>query len=141
MKNGDINNQILPVVLVRLEDTILYEQNTKIKDKIQNIFKGKINNSLIDAGKLAYVLRLSRNTSYTVKLGVDSKTKRKDEITKTYGLSEFEIVPLLDIKNIKFLLESGSVDYYLDDNKMRIGLLSHHKAMSIDDFRHISGVK
>lgn len=141
MKNGDISNQMLPVVLVRLEDTLLYEQNTKIKDKIQNIFKGKINNSLIDADKLAYVLRLSRSTNYTVVLGVDSKTKRKNEIAKTYGLTEFEIMPLLDIQQIKFLLESGIVNYYLDENRTRISLLSDYRAMNIDDFRHISGVK
>ena len=141
MKNGDISNQMLPVVLVRLEDTLLYEQNTKIKDKIQNIVKGKINNSLIDADKLAYVLRLSRSTNYTVVLGVDSKTKRKNEIAKTYGLKEFEIIPLLDIQQIRFLLESGIVNYYLDENRARISLLSHYRAMNIDNFRHISGVK
>lgn len=141
MKNGDISNQMLPVVLVRLEDTLLYEQNTKIKDKIQNIVKGKINNSLIDADKLAYVLRLSRSTNYTVVLGVDSKTKRKNEIANTYGLTEFEIMPLLDIQQIKFLLESGIVNYYLDENRTRISLLSDYRAMNIDNFRHISGVK
>ena len=141
MKNGDISNQTLPVVLVRLEDTILYEQDVKIKDKITNIFKGKINNSLINADRLSYVMHLSRYTEYSVLLGVDSKTRKHDEIALTYGLKEFEIMLLRDIQHIKFLLESSIIDYYLDENKERISLLSNDRAMSIDDFRHISGVK
>ena len=138
MKNGDISNQTLPVVLVRLEDTILHEQNKTVKDKIQNLIVGKLNNSLVDVGSIAYLMRLARETEYSVILGV---AKDKKVSPSTFDLTQFYIKPLHGIDHIKILLESGTIDYYLDENKERISLLSDNRAMSIDDFRHISGVK
>ena len=138
MKNGDISNQTAPLVLIRLEDTILFEQNKTLKDKVRNLIVGKLHNSLVDVGALSYAMKLSKDTEYTVSLGLDKKAYIKPS---TFNLSEFYIETLDGIDHIKFLLESRIIDYYLDENKERISLLSNDRAMSIDDFRHISGVK
>ena len=138
MKNGDISNKTLPTVLFRLEDTVLHEKSGSIKDKVVNLAIGKLNNSLLDVNVMSYIYKLARNTEYSVVLGVDSNSRFD---VNTFGLNDFEIKPLHDIQHIKFLLDSGLISYYLDENKERISVLSNDKAMSIDDFRHISGVK
>ena len=138
MKNGNISNKSLPLVLVRIEDTLLHEQKTKIKDKIQNLIKGSLNNSLVDRDRLCYVLRMSKETEFSVVLGLDTSKKFDPQI---YGLGGFHIMTLDNINHIRYLIESGIVDYYLDENKERISLLSNNRAMTIDEFRHISGVK
>lgn len=138
MKNGDLSNQLLPLVLVRLEDTVLHEQNTKIIDKLANLKLGKINNSKIDVGVVSYVMKLARQTGYSVLLGLDKKQKIN---LSTFHLTGFDVLPLRDLDHVRNLLESGIIDYYLDENRERISLLSHERALTIDEFRHISGVK
>lgn len=138
MQNGNISNQNLPVILVRLEDTILHEKNDKLTDKLKNLVIGKLNNSLVDVHNLAYVIKLSRNTDFSVILGVDPNKKVS---LSTFGISNFKLKKLHDLSHIKVLLESEVITYYLDENAERISILSNERAMSIDDFRHISGVK
>lgn len=138
MKNGDISNKSSATIVVRLEDTILHLKEDKISDKFTNLFVNKYKRADIDLGGIKYLLKLVKETDYNVFLGVE--LMNKVQLEDPY-LQSITLIDLYGSSNIRTCLDYKTIDYYLDNNKSRLEEISHKNAMTIDEFRHISGVK
>ena len=138
MKNGDLSNISNPLIVVRIEDTLLHVRNEKLMDKMLNLIQNKYLNSDIDFGSMRQLVNIYRNDGFDVILGIDSKENFQ---TIDPFLKYFEVLKIKDTKEIHHRLQAGMINYYLDNNRERLSLINHQNAMTIDDFRHISGVK
>ena len=82
MKNGDLSNISNPLIVVRIEDTLLHVRNEKLMDKMLNLIQNKYLNSDIDLGSMRQLVNIYRNDGFDVVLGLKGKLSNNRPIPK-----------------------------------------------------------
>lgn len=137
MLHGDISNQRSFVIGIRCEDCLLKFKNKSVKDKVLNIFKGKVHNAELNKQVLSLMRYVYENTDYTVCLIVDKQnyTKELQQFLEDTQIPYNQVgLVLTSINEIGMMLNTGELTIYIDLDYNRLALVNNKYAVDVDTF-------
>lgn len=116
MKNGDISNQRSFAFGFRCEGSLLQYQEDGLKNKVLNLFSGKTHRAKVNETILSIMNYLYWNTEYTVMLVIDDEnfTDEAKEFLEEFPYNQ--VVNVKSISQVTMMLNTGEMNYYIDDN-------------------------
>lgn len=132
MKNGDISNLTPPTILIRVEDTLLKSNQSKVLGFTYKTTYEPIENTV------SLIIRLSMHTDYKVGLVCEPQNYHKlNEVVEnlqlpfTYLLYHYE-------QTITNFLNNGIYYCYVDDDLDRIGRVNHKSCYTVAQFTNLA---
>lgn len=135
MLNGDISNRVASTVAIRVEDNLIKYKEDTIKDKVLNYIVGKEKRAELNPKVVKAIYYVFKHTDMSIDLYIqEDNLKDSEEISKLIkDIPYNRLVPFQGDIQIAIDLNSGEIDYFVDDNQERRSTISHNRVISLNE--------
>lgn len=134
MQGGDLSNRVPPIILLRVEDTLVKKQELK---GIKRILKRKPR-YYVDPVVDEFILKTYLYTDYTIDLMIEDTEDTNHILTMSDMVSRIvhRRLRVVSPEEVHRLLETGLVICYVDNDPGMRARVSHKHCYSLAEARH-----